>query len=153
MTQATPGIRLPDRPCVDYLGQSAGFRLDRLAVPRQAAFWLVAYMFAVTILGTSLPAPLYAIYQRQWHFSAGVVTLIFAVYGVAVLAVLLLAGRASDQVGRKPVMAAALASSAVSTIVFILAANVGWLFVGRIFSELSAGLIIGAATAALTELV
>jgi MFS family permease len=110
-------------------------------------------MFAVTILGTSLPAPLYAIYQRQWHFSAGVVTLIFAVYGVAVLAVLLLAGRASDQVGRKPVMAAALASSAVSTIVFILAANVGWLFVGRIFSELSAGLIIGAATAALTELV
>lgn len=153
MTQATPGIRSPDRPCVDYLGQSAGFRLDRLAVPRQAAFWLVAYMFAVTILGTSLPAPLYAIYQRQWHFSAGVVTLIFAVYAVAVLAVLLVAGRSSDQVGRKPVMAAALASSAISTVVFILAANVGWLFVGRIFSGVSAGLIIGAATAALTELV
>jgi MFS family permease len=151
--RARQALQTPDRPCVDYLGQSAGLPPRRLAVPREVAFWLVAYVFGIVILGTSLPAPLYAIYQGQWHFSAGTVTLIFAVYAVAVLATLLLAGRASDQVGRKPAMAAALGFSAASTIVFILATGVGWLYLGRILSGLSAGLVTGAATAALTELV
>ena len=141
-----------DRPCVDYLDGPARLPLHRLAVSREVAFWLVAYVFGITIMGTALPAPLYAIYQGQWHFSAGVVTLIFAVYAVAVLATLLLAGRASDQVGRKRTLAAALGFSAVSTVVFILADGVGWLFLGRILSGLSAGLVTGAATAALTEL-
>ena len=150
MTQALQGVRAPDRPCVDGLDRPA--RIQRLAVPRKAAFWLVAYVFGVTILGTSLPAPLYAIYQRQWHFSAGVLTLVFAAYAVAVLVTLLVAGRASDQVGRKPVMAAALGFSTVSTIVFILAPSVGWLYLGRVLSGLSAGLMTGAAPAALTEM-
>jgi MFS family permease len=122
-------------------------------VPRKVAFWLIAFVFATTILGTALPAPLYAIYQRQWHFSPGVLTLVFAVYAVGVLATLLLAGRASDQVGRKPVMATALGLSAISSVVFILADGVGWLYLGRILSGLSAGLITGASTAALTEMV
>jgi MFS family permease len=115
------------------------------------AFWLVAYLFAATMLGTTLPTPLYVIYQGQWHFSTGITTLIYATYAAGVLAALLLAGRSSDQVGRRPVLAAALGLSAVSTVVFILAPAVGWLFVGRILSGLSAGLVTGTATAALTE--
>jgi MFS family permease len=105
------------------------------------------------MLGTTLPTPLYVIYQAQWHFSAAIVTVTFAVYAAAVLATLLLAGRSSDQAGRRPVLAVALAISALSTIVFILAPNVGVLIVGRILSGLSAGLMTGTATAALTELV
>jgi MFS family permease len=70
-----------------------------------------------------------------------------------VLTTLLLAGQASDQVGRRPVMAAALGFSAFSTAVFILASGVGWLFLGRVLSGLSAGLMTGASTAALTETV
>jgi MFS family permease len=150
MTEARQGIGTPDRPCVDDLDRPA--TIHRLAVPRQAAFWLVGYVFAVTILGTSLPAPLYVIYQRQWHFSTGVLTLIFAVYAVAVLATLLFAGRVSDQVGRKPVMTAALGFSVLSTVVFILAPSVGWLYLGRVLSGLSAGLMTSAAPAALTEM-
>ena len=80
-------------------------------------------------------------------------TVTFAVYAVAVLATLLLAGRSSDQAGRKPVLAVALACSALSTIAFILAPDIGVLFAGRILSGLSAGLMTGTATAALTELV
>jgi MFS family permease len=86
-------------------------------------------------------------------FSAAVVTVIFAVYAAGVLAPLLLAGRSSDQAGRKPVLAAALGASALSTVVYILAANVGVLLAGRILSGLSAGLMTGTATAALTELI
>jgi MFS family permease len=104
------------------------------------------------MLGTTLPTPLYIVYQAQWHFSAAVVTVTFAVYAAAVMATLLLAGRSSDEAGRKPVLAAALGASALSTVVFILAPDVGVLIAGRIVSGISAGLVTGTATAALTEL-
>ncbi len=123
-----------------------------LAVPRRAAFWLLAFAFGATMLGTTLPTPLYVLYQGQWHFSQAITTVIFAVYAAAVMAALLLAGRSSDDAGRKPVLAVALVTGALSTVVFILATGVGILFLGRILSGLSAGLMTGTATAALTEL-
>jgi MFS family permease len=110
------------------------------------------HRFAATMLGTTLPTPLYLIYQGQWHFSPGIVPVIFASYAVGVLVALLLGGRSSDQVGRRPVLATALGFSALSTVVFILAPDLGWLFVGRVLSGLSAGLVTGTATAALTEI-
>jgi MFS family permease len=152
MTQVRARIRTPDRPCADGLGLSA-ISLNRRAVPREIAFWLIAYVFAAVMLGTVVPTPLYAIYQRQWRFSAGILTLIFAVYAVAVLATLLLAGRTSDQAGRRPVMAASLGFSAASAVLFIFASSPGWLYPARVLSGVSAGLMIGTATAALTEMV
>jgi MFS family permease len=154
-TKATPQApaRIPDSAWIDCLDHPPATGRKRLAVPRQIAFWLLAFVFAATMLGTTLPTPLYVIYQAQWHFSAAIVTVIFAVYAAGVLAALLLAGRSSDQAGRKPVLAAALGASALSTVVFILAPNVGVLLVGRILSGLSAGLMTGTATAALTELI
>jgi MFS family permease len=122
------------------------------ATPRRTAFWLLALVFAVVMLGTTLPTPLYVIYQARWHFPAAMITVIFAVYAAGVLAALLLAGRASDQAGRKPVLAAALGASALSTAVFILAPDTGVLLAARVVSGLSAGLMTGTATAALTEL-
>ncbi|MFZ0185875.1 MAG: MFS transporter [Streptosporangiaceae bacterium] len=133
--------------------QALAAELRRRATRRRAAFWLLAFVFAATMLGTTLPTPLYVIYQARWHFAASIVTLIFAVYAAGVLAALLLAGRSSDQAGRKPVLAVALAASALSTVVFIFAPDVGVLLAGRIVSGLSAGLMTGTATAALTELV
>jgi len=123
------------------------------AAPRRAAFWLLALVLGVTMLGTTLPTPLYVIYQGRWHFSAAMVTVTFAVYAAAVLTTLLLAGRSSDQAGRRPVMAVALAASALSTVLFILAPGIGVLIAARVVSGLSAGLMTGTATAALTELI
>jgi MFS family permease len=150
-TPAPSSPRAQDQPCIDCLDESptAG---RRPTARRDVAFWLVAAVLTVTMLGTTLPTPLYGIYQAQWHFSALLVTVIFAVYAVAVLVALLFAGRSSDQAGRKPVLAVALGCSALSTVVFILAPDVGALFAGRVLSGLSAGLATGTATAALTEL-
>jgi len=113
---------------------------------------MLAVVLTVTMLGTTLPTPLYDIYQSRWHFSAAMVTVTFAVYAAAVIGTLLLAGRSSDQAGRKPVLAAALGASAVSTVVFIVAPDVGALIAARIVSGISAGLVTGTATATLTEL-
>ena len=41
----------------------------RAVVGRRLAFALVAYAFAVTMLGTTLPTPLYPIYQARMGFS------------------------------------------------------------------------------------
>jgi MFS family permease len=120
---------------------------------RRVAFWLLTFGFAAAMLGTTLPTPLYVIYQAQWHFSAAMVTVIFAVYAAAVLATLLVAGRSSDQAGRRPVLAVALGVSALSTVAFILAPDEGVLLAGRILSGLSAGLVTGTATAMLSELI
>jgi len=144
--------RIADRPCADCLDQSPAERTGP-AVPRRVAFWLLAFVFTATMLGTTLPTPLYDIYQAQWHFSAAIVTVTFAVYAAGVLLTLLLTGRASDQAGRKPVLTAALGCSALSTVVFILAPNVGVLMAARILSGFSAGLMTGTATATLTELI
>jgi MFS family permease len=149
--KAGVATRTADRPCVDCLDPSVAVAKPTWRFSRPVAFWLIAYAFAVTMLGTTLPTPLYVIYQGQWHFSTSLITLIFASYAVAVLTALLLAGRSSDQVGRRPVLAAAICLSIVSAVTFILAPSVGWLFVGRVLSGLSAGLMTGTATAALTE--
>jgi MFS family permease len=155
MTMATRPAppRVPGAARIDCPDHSPAAKPGRRAVSRRVAFWLLAFVFTATMLGTTLPTPLYVIYQAQWHFSAAVVTAIFAVYATGTLAALLLAGRSSDQAGRKPVLAAALGASALSTAVFIVARNVDVLLAGRILSGLSAGLMTGTATAALTELV
>jgi MFS family permease len=146
------GVATLDRPCADCLKEIGAPAARRPASHRAVAFWIVTYLFAALMLDTTLPTPLYVIYQAQWHFSSGITTVIFASYAVGVLAALLLAGRSSDQVGRRPVLFAALAFSAVSTVVFIVSPAVGWLFVGRVLSGVSAGLVTGTATAALTDL-
>ena len=151
MERKAGATRTADRPCVDCLDPSVAVAKPTWRLSRPAAFWLIAYAFAVTMLGTTLPTPLYVIYQGQWRFSTSLITLIFASYAVAVLTALLLAGRSSDQIGRRPVLAGAICLSIVSAVTFILAPNVGWLFAGRVLSGLSAGLMTGTATAALTE--
>jgi MFS family permease len=151
MSASTTSSRTADRPCVDCIDPSVAEGKPARPRSRPVAFWLIAYAFAVTMLGTTLPTPLYVIYQAQWHFSTSLITLIFATYAVGVLVALLVAGRSSDQVGRRPVLAAAIGLSVVSAVTFILAPDVGWLFAGRVLSGLSAGLITGTATAALTE--
>ena len=140
-------------PDLEILGRRVPSVVSGPSGSRTVAFWLTALLFAATMLGTTLPTPLYALYERQWGFGAGMVTVVFSTYAAGVLAALLLAGRSSDQVGRRPVLAAGLGISAVSTVVFILAPSLGWLFVGRVLSGLSAGLVTGTATAALTDLV
>lgn len=106
----------------------------------------------ILLFGVTLPTPLYVVYQAQWGFSAGVLTAVFAIYAGGVLGALLVFGRASDQVGRKTVLVAALAFAAASTVVFLLADGVTWLLVARLLSGLAAGLTQGAAAAALAEL-
>ncbi|MGW1725810.1 MFS transporter [Streptomyces sp. NPDC002306] len=109
-------------------------------------------VFAVCMAGTTLPTPLYGRYQEKFGFSELTVTVVYAVYAFGVIGVLLLAGNASDVMGRRPVLLWGLGFAAVSAVSFLCATGLGWLYAGRLLSGLSAGLFTGAATAYVMEL-
>ncbi|MFJ1967540.1 MFS transporter [Streptomyces sp. NPDC087903] len=109
-------------------------------------------VFAVCMAGTTLPTPLYGLYQEKFGFSELTVTVVYAVYAFGVIGVLLLTGNASDTVGRRPVLLWGLGFAAASAVCFLCATGLGWLYVGRLLSGVSAGLFTGAATAYVMDL-
>ena len=119
---------------------------------RNTGFVLVAYAFLVTMIGTTLPTPLYPLYEQRYSFGELMVTVIFAVYALGVIAGLLVFGNLSDEIGRKPVLLTGLAFSAISAFLFVFAGSLVPIFVGRIVSGLSAGVFTGTATAMLVDL-
>lgn len=120
---------------------------SRRAVPA----FLLAYAFAAIMAGTTLPTPMYSLYAQQIHFSVLTTTVIYAVYAGGVLFALLVFGRWSDVIGRRPVLIAGVAAAIASAGVFLDADTVPLLLVGRALSGLSAGLFTGTATAAIIE--
>ncbi|WP_435972652.1 MFS transporter [Streptomyces sp. Qhu_M48] len=113
---------------------------------------LAGAVFVVCMAGTTLPTPLYPLYQEKFGFSELTVTVVYAVYAFGVIGVLLLAGNASDTIGRRPTLLWGLGFSAASAVCFLVADSLGRLYAGRLLSGLSAGLFTGAATAYVMEL-
>ncbi|MEU9444339.1 MFS transporter [Streptomyces sp. NPDC048304] len=120
-------------------------------VPRPG-YRAAAGVFAVGMMGTTLPTPLYELYRRQIGFSELIVTVVFAVYAVGVIAALLVAGDFSDVLGRRPMLFCALGLSALSGVCFLCEGGLPLLYVGRVLSGFSAGLFSGTGTAAVLEL-
>lgn len=131
----------------------AGFQERHgLHLGKTTTFEVVAYLFRVSMLGGTIPTPLYPIYAARLGLTPLLITVIFAVYAAGTLTSLLLFGRLSDQVGRHPVLGTAVGLAAASTVVFIVWPTLPGLFIGRVLSGLSVGLVTGTATAYLTEL-
>lgn len=118
---------------------------------RRFSFALLAYAFAAMMAGTTLPTPLYALYSQRMHFAVLTTTVIYSSYAGGVLVALLVFGRWSDAVGRRPMLLAGTACALASAAVFLGADSVPVLLVGRVLSGLSAGLFTGTGTAAIIE--
>lgn len=119
--------------------------------PGVLAFAAVIYVFAVVMMGTTLPTPLYPTYEARFGFGSGTTTVLFAVYAAGVIAALIAVGRLSDAVGRRPVLAAGIALSFLSAVLFAIGAPIWLLFLGRILSGFSAGIFTSTATVAVLE--
>ena len=115
------------------------------------SYALAAGIVGLALFASGVPSPLYVIYRELWGFSPLVLTLVYATYAFGVLATLVIAGRLSDDVGRRPVLLSALASLMVATVLFILASSVVWLFVARALQGLATGAVLSAASAALFD--
>ncbi|MEX6667601.1 MFS transporter [Pseudomonas sp. W2-17] len=115
-------------------------------------FIFAACALLIAMVGTTLPTPLYALYQQRLGFDASWLTIIFSIYAAGVIAALLAVGSWSDQLGRKPLLLAGLAMGAISAVIFLFSDSIGGLLIGRLFSGFSAGIMTGTATVAVIEL-
>ncbi|MDQ1575618.1 MAG: hypothetical protein QOH55_768, partial [Microbacteriaceae bacterium] len=119
---------------------------------RRAWLWVAGAAFAVAWGGNDF-TPLLVMYRQLDGLSTGVVDIILGAYVVGIVPALLLGGPLSDRWGRRPLMlpaplltvvgSALLAAGADSTIL---------LFVGRVFSGLSVGLVMAVGTSWIKEL-
>lgn len=110
---------------------------------------------AVTLLtflaASSAPTPLYHLYQEGLHFSAGMLTLIFGVYALSLLAALLTVGSLSDHLGRKPVIFTALVLNMLAMLLFINEGSVAWLIAARTVQGFATGMATAVLGAALLD--
>lgn len=115
-------------------------------------FWMIAAAFLTTMAFSTVPTPLYAIYQRRDGFPTFLITVIFATYAVGVMASLYLAGHVSDWLGRRRVALLAVLAEALAAVIFLVWQDVPGLLLARFVSGVGVGVLTATATAHLSEL-
>ena len=111
-----------------------------------AGFWTVAASFLVVMAFSTVPTPLWSLYQHRDGFSTFAITIAFAAYAVGVVISLFLAGHLGDTVGRRRILLPAVGLEIVAAVIFI-----GWpAFAGLIVARVISGLGIGMLTATIT---
>jgi MFS family permease len=119
------------------VSQRMGERSHRLAPP--IAFAAAGAILVLFAAAASAPTPLYVVYQEEWGFSSATLTVIFAVYVVGLIGSLLVFGALSDHIGRRPVLAAAIALEAVAFVLFLIAGDVTVLLAARLAQGIATG--------------
>ncbi|HUA43998.1 MAG TPA: MFS transporter [Solirubrobacteraceae bacterium] len=127
-------------------------RFRRWSIPRPISFWISGAVAFLAFAANAAASPLYALYQAQFRFTAVTLTILFAVYVLALVVTLLFIGSLSDYVGRRRVIIVGLAASVIACVMFLLADGIGLLFAARALQGVGVGLLSGAAGAALLEL-
>jgi MFS family permease len=115
-------------------------------------FWVVVFAFTTTMAFTTVPAPLWSLFAQRDGFSSFMVTVVFAVYALAVALSLFLAGHISDWYGRRRVLMPAIAIEILAGVVFVVWPSLPGLLLARVLSGLGIGAVTATATAWLTEL-
>ena len=113
---------------------------------------LVGFVLFVAMMGSNIPAPLYELYRVHFVSTTFVMTAVFAVYPIALVAMLIAFARLPDRVGRRPVLALGVAAAALGSIAFVFAQSIAFLFVGRVLAAVAIGAVGAAGPPALVEL-
>jgi MFS family permease len=116
------------------------------------SFWFLATLIGLLLAGSSAASPLYPVYQEHWHFSSLAVTVVFALYALALLVALVTAGRLSDHLGRRPVLLVALLIQIAAMVGFLVAQGIEMLYVARTLQGFATGLGTAAISAWLLDL-
>jgi MFS family permease len=115
-------------------------------------FWAVALTYLTLGAFTTVPSPLYALYQARDGLSEFEVTVIYAAYAIGVIGALALAGHLSDWYGRRRLLIPAAGFTIASAIVFLTWNALPGLLLARVLSGISFAVTTSTATAYLAEL-
>ncbi|KAA9108081.1 MFS transporter [Microbacterium rhizomatis] len=117
-----------------------------------AGFWIVTAVFLTVMAYSTVPTPLYPLYEERDGFPVSTITVIFAAYAVGVVISLYFLGHVSDWLGRRRMLVVAVLVSALSAVLFLLWPEVPGLIVARLVNGASIGILTATATAHLGEL-
>jgi MFS family permease len=101
---------------------------------------------------TTVPTPLWSLYAQRDRLSSLTITIVFAVYALAVALSLFFVGHLSDWYGRRRMLMPALALQILAGVVFLLWPALAGLLLARVLSGLGIGAVTATATAWLSEL-
>jgi MFS transporter len=121
-------------------------------VSHGAGFWIAAAAFLVVMAYSTVPTPLWSLYQRRDGFSTFAVTVAFAAYAVGVVISLFLAGHLGDSLGRRRILLPAVGLEMAAAVIFIVRPELAGLIVARVISGLGIGMLTATITAHIVEL-
>lgn len=114
--------------------------------------WAVAFAFFTVLAFSTVPTPLYALYQARDGFSTFMITVIFAAYALGVIAALFFAGHVSDWFGRRRSLLPAIGFALLSALIFLFWRAAIGLIVARVISGIGVGMMTATATAHIADL-
>ncbi|MGX6606129.1 MFS transporter [Micromonosporaceae bacterium Da 78-11] len=121
-------------------------------VSHGTGFWIAAAAFLVVMAYSTVPTPLWSLYQQRDGFSTFAVTIAFAAYAVGVVISLFLGGHLGDSLGRRRLLLPAVGLEIVSAVIFIVRPELAGLIVARVISGLGIGMLTATITAHLLDL-
>ncbi|WAM19098.1 MFS transporter [Rhodococcus sp. JS3073] len=123
------------------------------ASPRgRRGFPFVLAATTAMMAGASAPSPFYPVIQAELGFTPVMTTTVFAVYAVALLAALLVAGSLSDHVGRRPLISVGFGLLALSVMLFSHADSAAGFITARILQGITSGLLLSTLAATVVDL-
>ncbi len=125
----------------------AGLRI----FPEISSVWLLAAVLTVFMAASSAPTPLYRLYQDAWGFSSALLTAVFGVYALSLLAALLTLGALSDVIGRRPMILISILLEIAAMALFWGAGSVLSLIVARVVQGVATGIAASALGAAIFD--
>ena len=112
-------------------------QVSRIA-PRRRALLTVFLTILLDLIGFGMILPFLTFYAQEFHATPLQIGLLFSSYSLTQLLCAPLLGRLSDRVGRRPVLLASIAGSAISYVIFALAPSYAVLLLARSLSGVAA---------------
>ena len=127
-------------PHVTTVSPSAQAAFVGLRMPLSGAFMVASCSLIFVFAAAGTPIPLYNVYRAQDGITNADLGMVSVGYFVAAAISLLMLGRLSNHLGRRPIAVAALASAMLSCVFLVSARGLAALFAARVLQGLACGI-------------
>ncbi|GGF66475.1 MFS transporter [Alteromonas lipolytica] len=105
-----------------------------------ATFWIAACSFVLVFMTAGTPISLFNLYQAEDGLSNADLGVVSLGYFLAAATALLMCGRLSNHLGRKPMALTAIGCCAASCVLLMFMTDVSFLFAARLFQGFACGI-------------
>jgi MFS family permease len=119
--------------------------------PLQRAFWAAVVSLAAAFAAVGSTIPLFNVYRAEEGFTNAGISMVVVAYSIGTIGTLLVLGRLSNHVGRRPTALASLGLLMLGCLVLLNVHHIGILIAGRLLMGLGAGLASSSLTAYIVD--